>query len=112
MKLMAIGLLAAAKMNDPRNWQQPHADGTSGLGMSQLLILAGAILGVGALIYLVVYLIRGDHSTSATDSSSAHAHGGGRRRRKRLREHRPRNPTLAEAGGLPPLRDDPPKPSA
>jgi hypothetical protein len=38
---------------------------------------------------------------------------GKRRRRRRRRPHRPRNPTLAEAGGLPPVRtetftDDPP----
>src|ERR1041384_8169943 len=31
---------------------------------------------------------------------------GSRRRRLRRREHRPRNPTLAEAGGLPPVRPD------
>jgi hypothetical protein len=80
--------------------------------MSQLLILAGAILGVGVLIYLVVYLVRRDSSSRVTESPAGHMHGGGRRRRKRLREHRPRNPTLAEAGGLPPLRDDPPKPPA
>ena len=28
-----------------------------------------------------------------------------RRRRRRREKHRPRNPTLAEAGGLPPVRD-------
>jgi hypothetical protein len=31
-----------------------------------------------------------------------------RRERRRKREHRPRNPTLAETGGLPPLRAGPP----
>ncbi len=34
---------------------------------------------------------------------------GSRRRTKiRRRDHRPRNPTLAETGGLPPLKDNPP----
>jgi len=35
-----------------------------------------------------------------------------RRRRRRREKHRPRNPTLAEAGGLPPVRDEdsPPPP--
>jgi len=33
---------------------------------------------------------------------------GGRHRRRR--EHRPRNPTLAETGGLPPIRSDVPPP--
>jgi hypothetical protein len=32
-----------------------------------------------------------------------------RRRRRRRREHRPRNPTLAETGGLPPVRNQPPR---
>ena len=32
--------------------------------------------------------------------------------RRRVRANRPRNPTLAEVGGLPPLRPDPPSPSA
>jgi hypothetical protein len=33
-----------------------------------------------------------------------------RRKRLRRRDHRPRNPTLAEAGGLPPERVDEPQP--
>ena len=33
-----------------------------------------------------------------------------KRRRIRRREHRSRNPTLAEAGGLPPIRPDEPPP--
>lgn len=32
--------------------------------------------------------------------------------RRRVRAHRPRNPTLAEIGGLPPLRPDPDSPPA
>lgn len=38
--------------------------------------------------------------SSEPDSSRSH------RRRRRRRPHRPRNPTLAETGGLPPLRAD------
>lgn len=40
-------------------------------------------------------------------SSSENVNGEGRKRRKwrrQRREHRPRNPTLAETGGLPPAR--------
>lgn len=38
---------------------------------------------------------------------------GRRRWRRSRRRHRPRNPTLAETGGLPPIRpDDPPAPQA
>ena len=41
------------------------------------------------------------HPSSATRAS-----------RRRVRAHRPRNPTLAEIGGLPPLRPDPDAPPA
>src|SRR5437879_2977197 len=37
-------------------------------------------------------------------SASPHRH----RKWRRRREHRPRNPTLAETGGLPPIREGPP----
>lgn len=59
---------------------------------------------------------RGEHGSSRHSSSSSGSSGGsaegsegggsGRRRtRRRRRDHRPRNPSLAEAGGLPPERD-------
>ncbi len=35
-------------------------------------------------------------------------HGGRHRRRRRRRPHRSRNPTLAETGGLPPVRGEEP----
>ena len=49
------------------------------------------------------------------DSTDADApSGSGKRRRRRRhsgRHHRPRNPTLAETGGLPPIRpEEPPEP--
>jgi hypothetical protein len=44
---------------------------------------------------------------STPEEPGEHRH----RRRKRKHNHRPRNPTLAETGGLPPLRQsDPPEP--
>jgi hypothetical protein len=42
---------------------------------------------------------------SSPGNGEVHHH---RRRRKRRRDHRPRNPTLAETGGLPPVRPDDP----
>ncbi len=42
-----------------------------------------------------------DDSPEAADGKSSKHHG----RRRRKETHRPRNPTLAETGGLPPLRD-------
>jgi hypothetical protein len=47
----------------------------------------------------------------AEDAETPHRH---HRRRIRRRDHRPRNPTLAETGGLPPMREadsTPPPPS-
>ena len=41
----------------------------------------------------------------AADAEPSEHHHRHRRRRKR-RDHRPRNPTLAETGGLPPIRSD------
>jgi hypothetical protein len=46
---------------------------------------------------------------SASPASRRHHH---RRRRRRRREHRGRNPTLAEAGGLPSARSEPSSNSA
>ncbi len=42
----------------------------------------------------------------------APAKSASRASRRRVRAHRPRNPTLAEIGGLPPLRPDPDSPPA
>ena len=47
-----------------------------------------------------------DTETEAEDDSEEESGEGSerRRRRRRKRGHRPRNPTLAETGGLPPVR--------
>ncbi len=42
------------------------------------------------------------NSSGSSTGGQSHAHG----RRRRRRPHRPRNPTLAETGGLPPLRSE------
>jgi len=46
--------------------------------------------------------------SSARRGSEANPEGHRRRRRRRRRDHRPRNPTLSETGGLPPTRSEPP----
>ena len=55
------------------------------------------------------------HSAGAAPAEAPNDLPAGRRKhrkwRHRRREHRPRNPTLAETGGLPPFRsDEPPNP--
>ena len=42
------------------------------------------------------------------DEDGEEEKSAGTRHRRRRREHRPRNPTLAETGGLPPIRADKP----
>jgi hypothetical protein len=52
-----------------------------------------------------------ERPAGATDDATAPSKR--RRWRRRRREHRPRNPTLSETGGLPPFRSEgPPSPMA
>jgi hypothetical protein len=77
--------------------------------LSTVTVVLGAALLVGLLLFLAVWWWkRAPESDSISVSGPHHAHRG--KRRKRLRSHRPRNPTLAETGGLPPLRDEGPPP--
>ena len=45
-----------------------------------------------------------DEAGSGPEEHRQHRH---RRRRRRRRDHRPRNPTLGETGGLPPAKTEP-----
>jgi len=79
----------------------------SGILFYDLLLIIGAALAIGlilALIIKIAYRSRGSGKSSSNDSSTGILPGSRRRRR----EHRPRNPTLAETGGLPPPRQEPP----
>ena len=93
----------------------------------QFFIVFGAIVGVVFLAVIwAVYLRRRrrhhshKHShhhrqeSSEIQPAEGGEQGGARKRRKwrrRRRDHRPRNPTLAETGGLPPVRSErPPEP--
>ena len=84
------------------------------------LIVFGAIAVVIAILFIwaVYFRRRGRRRKHHHHSESQRAvlppredhpapvkHGRGRSRRSR-REHRPRNPTLAETRGLPPVRDE------
>jgi hypothetical protein len=83
------------------------------------LVVLGALLLVSAVAVLLIVLFRKrhhhhhSHERSADVPRSGPAPEGKRRKwRRRRRDHRPRNPTLAETGGLPPIRDSQPPPSA
>lgn len=99
---------------------------------SDVLILLGFIAAVVGILVLTVYLamqlrknrkseldrqIRGEHlparqSASGRNGSDEEGQGSEpgrssrRRVRRRRRDHRPRNPSLAESGGLPPVRPE------
>ncbi len=86
---------------------------------SMLVIGVGVGLGLVLLLAVLVwrsYFRKGSRAQEThhwdgeeEDEDSQHNPSRRKRKRKRLRrEHRPRNPTLAETGGLPPLRSDPP----
>lgn len=77
--------------------------------VSAVTVVLGAALVVGLVLFLAVYWWKrapGEGGVAASGSPGHRACRG--KRRKRLPRHRPRNPTLAETGGLPPLRDEPP----
>ncbi len=94
---------------------------------SILMIVAGALI-LAVILFSIVYFFRSRRKPShrphqpaesrppaprveADDESEDHIRGVRKKRRERIREHRPRNPTLQETGGLPPVRpdDEPPK---
>ncbi|HWI55654.1 MAG TPA: hypothetical protein VNZ22_00405 [Bacillota bacterium] len=90
-----------------------------GWSMRDLLLVLGAVAVLVNVLVLLVYFTRRNRHNEYGNYSRAlakaqHSHSGHRRRhRKRKHSHPdnlPRNPTLAEAGGLPPVRpDDPPR---
>jgi hypothetical protein len=91
------------------------------------LLVGGVALGLALLVFAVVAFTRrssGHRSRSRRPEILKHtrehlrekeeaaaldedteANDQRRRRKRRRRDHRPRNPSLAEAGGLPPERD-------
>jgi hypothetical protein len=97
-----------------------------GLGIRDLMLLVGIAAVVGLVLFLWVYMTRRErrrHLSRTRVITRAERHA--RRdesddRRRRLRKRRPdhpdnlpRNPTLGETGGLPPIRpDEPAQPAA
>jgi hypothetical protein len=49
---------------------------------------------------------RSEKSESSEDTEGGKGFFGGKKRRRKRRKNRPTNPTLAETGGLPPIRSD------
>jgi hypothetical protein len=76
-------------------------------GLEDFFIVMGAIMlaALTALIWLAFF--RKKH-THLHKHRHRHRHHGKKRKR---REHRPLNPTLAQTGGLPPIRTEEPPPA-
>lgn len=98
-----------------------------GLGLRDLMLLVGLAAIVGLVLFLWAYMTRRERRRHLSRSARAIArpepHGRAEERddrRRRLRKRRPhhpdnlpRNPTLGETGGLPPVRpDEPAQPAA
>jgi hypothetical protein len=99
-------------------------------GSFELFIVLGALTAVTLLVFLWAGFFRkrrrqharhhGQHHDARPAAASAPPGASEpalmesrsrRKRRRRRRAHRPRNPTLAETGGLPPIRSEqPPEP--
>jgi hypothetical protein len=110
-----------AQATDPLNLAPTPAEPgrVLGLAVKDLLLVIGAVLVVGAILFLWAYWTRRDPRRKAEKGarvlyhSNRQAEGKVRMRRRRSRhpDNLPRNPTLAEAGGLPPARDEPAEPA-
>ena len=103
-----------------REASQRHGSGTWWGSDVSLIIAAG--LALAAVFFFWAFFLRRRPETrrgsmvlerAKRESSERYGSSGRRRRRKRRPDHPenlPRNPTLAEIGGLPPLRPDEPEP--
>jgi hypothetical protein len=79
------------------------------------LTLIGSIVLIAGLVFFLTAVFRKRHHhrdrrdyappSPARPRENAVVENGKIRRRRRRRDHRPRNPTRAEAGGLPPRRE-------
>ena len=99
----------------------------SRLVMSDLMLVLADALGVAIVLFVWAKYLRKPKSRSGRGRSSNRSSAAAppeetegsseqrrerRRRRRHRRDHRPRNPTLAETGGLPPVKTVPPPNSA
>jgi len=123
-----ILLFAAAARDALPNNSLPQQEPTKllGLGVRDLMLLVGIAVVVGLLLFFWVYMTRRERRQHLSRNKIiTRAERQPRRdesddRRRRLRKRRPdhpdnlpRNPTLGETGGLPPIRpDEPAQPAA
>jgi len=121
--LTQLTLLAAQTTADLQGQLPPHQPPSElfGLRVRDILLLVGVIAIIALVLYVFAYITRRKRrrriSRSGPEMWGANRHAQNERRegrvriRKKRRKHpdfRPRNPTLGETGGLPPVRPDEP----
>ncbi|MDB6030722.1 MAG: hypothetical protein JWM16_1060 [Verrucomicrobiales bacterium] len=103
---------------------QDNLPNTGGLiqkgSITDVLLIVGVGLAMAFVLFLIVYLSRGRRARGKamvrssrvlydeSARSSGSSKGKVRKRRKSHPDNLPRNPTLGETGGLPPLRPENP----
>ena len=126
--LARILLFAAAARDGLPEGLPPQQEPTKlfGLGVRDLMLLVGIAAILGLVLFLWAYMTRREgrrHLTrtrvvTRAERQSRKDEGDDKRRRLRKRrpdhpDNLPRNPTLGETGGLPPIRpDEPAQPAA
>ncbi len=118
------GFLAQMDGLNPLNPTAPVTKSTGLVFLDVLVILATAlVLGIVLLLWARYYVRKRRrrrhhhrheheaHSSSplvpTVEDEELHHDGHRHRKRRRRRDHRPRNPTLGETGGLPPAKTEP-----
>ena len=118
-QLILLAAQTAADLQTQLPQQEPSK--LFGLSLREILLLAGVVTIIALSLYVFAYLTRRKRrkriSRSGPEMWGANRHAQSARRegrvriRKKRRKHpdfRPRNPTLGETGGLPPVRPDEP----
>ena len=109
-----VELLAAVDLANPSSPAPGAPSKPFGEALLEMWPILAAVFGLALLLLLWARFARKSRHHGQGDADMA-AEGGwvksGRRVRRSSHPERPRNPTLAETGGLPPLRSEtPPSP--
>jgi FtsZ-interacting cell division protein ZipA len=117
----SILFAAASDGLDKNPLPEPVPVNLFGLGLREILIVVGVAVILGLLLFLWAYftykdrrhrsgnhlsrpIYRADKKAVDADPKKVKL----RKKRRRHPDHLPRNPTLGETGGLPPMRSDEP----
>ena len=123
MQRISIFLLAAADYTEGLPQAQP-ASRLFGMNLRDVLLLVGAAFILAGILFIWVYLTRRSRRALASanpravvraDRHEPDEDGRVKYRKKRRRrahpENLPRRPSLAETGGLPPVREESAEPT-